>query len=176
MESLEKPVADRVLHAMAQAYPDRVDLSLLSMVMGCDMASLQRAVSELVTAGLAHARIVDGPNGGPRVEAAYISDQGMALACGLAHTNHETQAAVDRLEAGTLRQLLACRINASRLPAWQADELREALDRVSDQALIDAAKMWARQTVSDWRALLRALDDPPAAARREAAALSPRPQ
>ena len=39
VESLDKPVAERVLQAMAQAYPDPVDLSLLAMVMGCDESS-----------------------------------------------------------------------------------------------------------------------------------------
>lgn len=150
MKSLEKPVDDRILQAMAQAYPDAVDLSLLSMVMGCDVASLQAATRELVAAGLAHAR--DG-----KLDAPCITDRGMLVADGVATDADDAVALLDRVEAIALRQLLQRRIGASRLPEQQADELRGSLAAVSDSALVDAAKVWANQTVTDWRGLIRAM-------------------
>jgi hypothetical protein len=149
---LDKPVGDRVLQAMAQAYPDPVDLGLLSMVLGCDESALQQAMSELVGCGLAQARTVDDVGLGPWQSPA-ITDKGMAVADGLAASADEAAALLDRLEAAALRQLLAQRIRASRLPAPQADELRQSLQGVDDRTLVDAAKVWAHQTVSDWRAL-----------------------
>ena len=144
MESLEKPVVDRVLNAMAQAYPDPVDLCLLSMVMGCDVATLREATGALGQSGLAQ----DGPR---------ITDRGMAVASGFAADADEAAALLDRLEAQTLRALLALRVDGSRLSRAQADELRVSLNAVPDGALVDAAKVWAHQPVSDWRALIRVL-------------------
>ena len=153
VEALDKPVGDRVLQAMAQAYPDPVDLGLLSMVLSCDGAALQDAVSTLVHSGLARARSVSDPGGAMQWQSPGITDKGMAVADGLAANAEEATALLDHLEAAALRQLLTQRIRGSRLPATQAEELRESLDEVSDQALVDAAKVWAHQTVSDWRAL-----------------------
>src|SRR5262252_3706840 len=83
VESLEKPVVDRVLQAMAQVYPDPVDLVLLSMVMGCDIGALRSATVVLASEGLAQAQLVfEGPQTHP--EAQCITDRGMAVAYGFA--------------------------------------------------------------------------------------------
>jgi hypothetical protein len=156
VESLEKPVIDRMLQAMAQAYPDSVDLGLLSMVMGCDPASLQAAARQLVDAGLARARLVQDGNG-ERLDAPCITDRGMLVADGVATDANDAVSVLERVEAIALRQLLQTRIGASRLPDAQADELRGSLEAVSDSALVDAAKVWANQTVGDWRGLIRAM-------------------
>jgi hypothetical protein len=156
VESLEKPVVDRVLQAMAQAFPDPVDLALLSMVMGCDAAALRSATVELVQAGLAQAHVVaDG--GEMRPETACITDRGMAVAFGFAADAAGAAALLDRLEARTLRALLALRVGGSRLAPAQIAELRASLGAVPDAALVDAAKVWAHQPVSDWRALISVL-------------------
>jgi hypothetical protein len=156
VESLDKPVADRVLQAMAQAFPDPVDLHLLSMVMGCDVAALQATTTRLVQAGLAHARMV--PDGdGTTPEAPCITDRGMAVGYGLATDCDEAASLLERLEAQTLRALLAERVKGSRLPPAQVEELRVAIGAVSDRALVDAARVWAHQPVSDWRALVHVL-------------------
>lgn len=156
MESLDKPVGDRVLHAMAQAYPDPVDLYLLSMVIGSDQASLEATMASLVEAGLAQARlVVEGAE--EHLAAPCITDKGMLVADGMASDAEQAAALLDKLEADALRQLLSCRIGASHLPAQQADELRESLATVDDTHLVDAAKVWANQTVSDWRAFVRVM-------------------
>ena len=156
MEALEKPVVDRVLQAMAQAYPDAVDLYLLSMVMGCDVAALRAATAELVQAGLADAQAVaDGPD--VRPEAPRVTDRGMAVALGFAADADEAAGVLDRMEARTLRALLSLRVGGSRLAPIQVAELRASLTAVPDAALVDAAKVWAHQPVSDWRALVRVL-------------------
>ena len=155
-------MGDRVLHAMAQAHPDTVDTYLLAMVLGCDLAALQEAISALVRAGLAQAHsVVEG--GQAQLQAPRITDRGMSVACGMACTAAEAEAAAARLEAQALRQLLVARIAASRLPPPRTEELREALAAATDRALIDAAQVWAHQPVSDWRALLPALDAQPRA-------------
>lgn len=156
MESLEKPVGDKVLHAMAQAYPDPVDPYLLSMVMGCDSVSLETVMASLVDAGLAQARVVrEGAD--EHLEAPCITDKGMVVADGFASDADEAGAFLSKLEAQVLRQLLAHRIGASRLPQQQTDELRGSLASVSDADLVDAAKVWAHQTVSDWKGFFRAM-------------------
>jgi hypothetical protein len=156
VESLEKPVVDRVLQAMAQAYPDPVDLYLLSMVMGCDAAALRDATAALVDAGLAQARIVaDGTESRP--ETPCITDRGMAVACGYAQDAEDAAGVLARLETRTLRALLSARVAGSRMAAREAEELRASLETVSDAALIDAARVWAHQPVSDWCALLGVL-------------------
>ncbi len=81
----------------------------------------------------------------------------MAVAFGLAADADEAAALLDRLEARTLRALLAVRVKGSRLPEAQADELRASLGAVPDGALVDAAKVWAHQPVSDWCPLIRIL-------------------
>jgi hypothetical protein len=153
---LDKPVEDRVLQAMAQAYPDPVDLSLLSMVTGCDAARLQAAAAQLLHAGLARARSVVLA-GEEHLEAPCITDKGMAVADGLAADAEEAGALLDRLEAATLRELLGQRISASRLSPEQAEALRDALAEVTDRALVDAARVWAHQTVSDWAGFVRVM-------------------
>jgi hypothetical protein len=156
VESLEKPVGDRVLHAMAQAYPDPVDLGLLSMVLGCELPELKAATSELVKAGLAHGKVVfDGAE--PNLQTPVITDRGMAVADGLASDGTQAAALLAKLEADALRQLLAGRIRASRLPAQQADELGESLCAIGDTTLVEAGQMLAHQTVSDWRAFVQAM-------------------
>jgi len=162
VESLEKPVGDRVLQAMAQAYPDPVDLYLLSMVLGCEAASLQAITAELTHAGLAESCTPVKPD--VRADLLRITDQGMAVAFGLASDADDATRLLDRLEASTLRQLLDQRIGASRLPQQQVAELRGSVAKVSDSALVDAAKVWAHQTVSDWRALVRVMQPPSPAA------------
>lgn len=156
MELLEKPVGDRVLHAMAQAYPDPVDPYLLSMVMACDSASLKAAMTSLVDAGLAQARVVRA-GADEHLEVTFITDKGMVVADGLAADADEATAYLGKLEAQVLRQLLAHRIGASRLPQQQTEELRGSLASVSDADLVDAAKIWAHQTVSDWKAFFRVM-------------------
>jgi hypothetical protein len=160
VEALEKPIGDRVLQAMAQAYPDPVDLYLLSMVLGCEPLSLQATTAELVQAGLAMTLTLYESTDTQAAKLA-ITDKGMAVADGMATDAQDAAALLDRLEACALRQLLDQRIGASRLPTQQADELRGSLAQVSDGALMDAAKVWAHQTVSDWRALVRAMQSPP---------------
>ena len=149
VEALEKPVVDRVLQAMAQAYPDPVDLYLLSMVLGCDVAALRPAAAELVATGLAQAEASP--------EAPCITDRGMAVASGLAANADDASALLDRLEAQTLRALLSIRVRGSRLAPLQAAEVCASLLAVPDGALVDAARVWAHQPVSDWRALIRVL-------------------
>jgi DNA-binding MarR family transcriptional regulator len=161
VESLEKPVGGRVLQAMAQAYPDPVDSYLLSMVLGCEASSLHATTSRLVDEGLAESHPPADP-GDTRGETLTITDKGMAIADGLAADAADATALLERLEAAALRQLLDQRIRASRLPAAQADELRGSLGQVSDSALMDAAKVWAHQAVSDWRALVTVMQASPA--------------
>lgn len=156
MKSLEKPVGDRVLHAMAQAYPDPVDLSLLSMVLGCEQPSLETAMADLVASGLAQAVVVR-EGGVEHLDAPRITDRGMLVDDGLASDAREAGAVLRKLEADTLRQLLHCRITGSPLPAAAAEELRRSLNAVKDDALMDAATVWAHQNVSDWRAVLRVM-------------------
>ena len=60
MEVLGKPAAGSVLQAMAEAYPDRVDLGLLAVVLGCERPSVDAAVTELVSAGYACSAAPDG--------------------------------------------------------------------------------------------------------------------
>ncbi|RQP22128.1 hypothetical protein [Piscinibacter terrae] len=160
MESLEKPVdqpvGDKVLHAMAQAYPDPVDLYLLSMVMGCGQPELESTTAELVACGLARAgRVREGA--GEHLDAPCITDKGMVVADGLARDAREADALLRRLEAAALRQLLHRRIAGSKLAGAQAEELHRALDKVSDADLTDAATVWAHQNVSDWRALVKVM-------------------
>ena len=157
MESSDKPVGARILHAMAQAYPDPVDLYLLSMVMGCDAAALRVPAAELVEAGLAQAQQVLTEAGETRLEAPRLTDRGMAVAFGLAASAEEATALLARLEAQTLRALLTERVKGSRLPDDQTADLRVSLDAVPDSAMVDAATVWAHQPVSDWRALIRVL-------------------
>ncbi len=156
MESLDKQLRDTVLQAMARAYPDPVDLVLLSMVTGCEVAALEAETGELISAGLAQ-----GPHAGipawPRLQSAYITDRGMTVACSQATNESEASALVYKLEARTLRALLCARAYASRLPAAQINELCEAISNVPDGALIDAARVCAHQPVSDWRPLVQAL-------------------
>lgn len=156
MKSLEKPVGDRVLHAMAQAYPDPVDLYLLSMVMGCDQPSLQSTMAELVECGLAQARVVR-EGSGEHLDAPCITDRGMLVADGLASDAIEADALLRKLEADALRQLLYRRIKGSQLPQAQAQDLRRSMDAIPDTDLVDAAKVWAHQNVSDWRAFFRVM-------------------
>ncbi|WP_280150402.1 hypothetical protein [Piscinibacter sp. XHJ-5] len=142
---------------MTQAFPDPVDLHLLSMVMGCDVALLQSTTAELVQAGLAQARMVaDGD--GSRPEAPSVTDRGMAVGYGMANDGDDAATLLERLEAQTLRALLAERVKGSRLPPMQLQDLRVAIDAVGDRALVDAARVWAHQPVSDWPALLRVLE------------------
>jgi hypothetical protein len=81
----------------------------------------------------------------------------MAVVHGLAGDAEEAAAVLDRLEARTLRALLSRRVQGSRLSAAQREELCASLDAVPDVALVDAARIWAHQPVSDWRALIRVL-------------------
>ena len=153
MESLEKPVVDKLLQAMAQAYPDPVDLTLLLMVIGDEMPALQAATAELVHHGLAQARTLV-ESGEERLGSPCITDKGMAVADGLAADTDEAAALLDRLEAATLRELMGLRIGACALPAPQAKELRAAIFAMNDHALVDAGTVWAHRTVIDWRGLL----------------------
>ena len=159
----ESSVGTRILQAMARAYPDAVDLDLLSMVMGCDAAALHAAARQLVADGLARANEAAG--GGPsRLEPPCISDRGMLVADGIARDAADASCLLERVEAAALRQLLQRRIGASRLPPQQADELRGSLATVSDDALVDAAQVWAHQTVGDWRGVIHAIGGSAAAA------------
>jgi hypothetical protein len=160
VESLEKPVdppvGDKVLHAMAQAYPDPVDLYLLSMVMGCAQPDLETTTAELVACGLARAgRVREGAQ--EHLDAPCITDKGMVVADGLARDAREADALLRKLEADALRQLLHRRVAGSKLGQAQAEELHRALDKVSDADLTDAATLWAHQNVSDWRALVKVM-------------------
>jgi len=156
VESLDKPLRDKLLHAMAQAYPDPLDLGLLAMVLGCDKPSLEAEVESLVREGLALARDA-GPAVEPRWQAPFISDKGMAIADGLATSAEDATALLDHLEAAALRQLLVQRILGSHLPRQQMAELCSSLDAVRDAPLMDAARVWAHQTVGDWCGLLKVM-------------------
>lgn len=155
VDSLDKPLGDRVLQAMARAYPDPVDLVLLSMVTGCELAALQAQTAYFIRAGLAQTSAPADETSIP--QAARITDLGMALALGVATDAAHAAALLGRLEARTLRALLWARMQGSRLPAAQINDLRDAVAQVPDGALVDAARVWAHQPVSDWRALLRVL-------------------
>lgn len=156
MESLDRPVDDRVLNAMAQAYPDSVDPYLLAMVLGCDAATLAATMDSLVNTGLAEARVViDGTE--PRLQAPCITEKGMTVAGGRAGDSAAAAVALQHVEAATLRRLLALRVGASRMAAPQAVELQGALDILDDRALVDAAAVWAHQHVSEWSAVVGAL-------------------
>jgi hypothetical protein len=110
------PVGDKVLNAMAQAFPDPVDAYLLSMVMGCDRSAIDAAIQSLVDAGLAHARIVrEGTQ--DKLEAPSITAIGMLVAEGAARDAAQATAMLGHLEAETLRQLLAHRIDKMRRSA-----------------------------------------------------------
>lgn len=153
---VDQPVEDRVLRAMAQAYPDPVDLTLLSMVTGCEQRALEATTAKLVACGLARAeRVHEGA--AAHLNAPCITDKGMAVADGLARDAHDADLLLRKLEAEVLRQLLHQRVLGSRLGAVQAGELHRLLDAVSDCDLIDAATVWAHQNVSDWRALVQAM-------------------
>jgi hypothetical protein len=146
-------VGDKVLNAMAQAYPDSVDPYLLAMVLGCDTATLSATMDALVTAGLAQARVlIEGAE--PRLQAPCITEKGLTVAGGRAGDATEAAAALHRVEAATLRRLLALRIGASRMAASQVVELQGALDTIDDRVLVDAGAVLAHQSVSEWNALL----------------------
>jgi hypothetical protein len=155
VESLDKPLGNRVLQAMAQVYPDPVDLALLSMVTGCELGALQAQTARFIRDGLAQAPAAAGAPCPP--QSARITDRGMAVAYGLAIDAAHAAVLLARLEAQTLRSLLCARMQGSRLPNAQIDELRQAIAKVPDGALMDAARVWAHQPVSDWRALLKVL-------------------
>jgi hypothetical protein len=155
VELLDKPLRDTVLQAMARAYPDPVDLVLLSMVTGAEPAILQAETADLIHAGLALVAACAGAPTDPR--AVCISDRGMAVACGMATDSMQAKTLLGCLEAQTLRALLSARIGASRLPPMQREELRHAITKVPDSALMDAARIWAHQPASDWHPLVRAL-------------------
>lgn len=161
VESLEKPVGDRVLQAMAQAYPDPVDLGLLSMVMGCEIQVLREAVASLVQRGLARTRLTSPHGDAAAIAASVITDTGMAIADGMAQDAGDAAELLARLEASALRQLLVSRVRASRLPVPQAEELARSLHAVADQPLIEAGSLLAHQTVSDWRGVMHAMAGAP---------------
>jgi hypothetical protein len=137
---------------MAQAYPDPVDLHLLSMVMGCDVAVLRAGTAALVDAGLAHARIMAD---GPRVALHHRTRDGGGVR--LCENAADADAFLARLETRTLRALLWVRVAGSRMAPAEAGDLRASLEAVPDGALVDAARVWAHQPVSDWRALIGVL-------------------
>jgi hypothetical protein len=152
----DKPLRDTVLQSMARAYPDPVDLALLSMVTGSEPATLQAETDGFIRAGLAQPAAPRAA-ASPSPPAACITDRGMAVACGLVADATKATTLLERLEARTLRALLCARIRASRLPTAQIDELRQVIAKVPDGALMDAARIWAHQPVSDWRPLAWAL-------------------
>ena len=107
------PLGDKVLNAMAQAFPDPVDAYLLSMVIGCDRDAVESTIQSLVDAGLARARIVrEGAL--EKLEAPCITDIGMLVAEGAARDAAQATAMLGHLEAETLRHLLAHRIDRIR--------------------------------------------------------------
>jgi hypothetical protein len=102
----DQPAARSVLQAMAEAYPDRVDLGLLAVVLGCERAAVDAAVCELMAAGLAQDEAAaDSPQG----HAACITEGGMALASGQAQAGESAAEVVQRLEVNTLLQLASVR-------------------------------------------------------------------
>src|SRR5437867_3515117 len=82
VEAMEKPAASSVLQAMAEAYPDRVDMGLLAMVLGCEAGTVESMVGELTATGLADAD--SAPADTNSHPAPAITESGMAVACGLA--------------------------------------------------------------------------------------------
>ena len=119
VESLDKPVGEKVLHAMAQAFPDPVDPYLLSVVIGCDRVLIESSIRALVGSGLARARVVrEGAD--ERLDSPCITDIGMAVAAGMADDANQATTLLIQLEAKTLRQLDARRIGDSQRDAGEA--------------------------------------------------------
>ena len=158
---MEKPAASKILQAMAEAYPDQVDLYLLSMVLGREMAAVNAALADLVDAGLAQAA-TPATDGSMQQQAPCITEAGMAVACGQAEQWEAAPKVVARLEAMALRKLLCERVATSGLQPRQRRELRESLDRVTGDSLVGAAKIWAYRPVTDWAAFIQALSCPAA--------------
>jgi len=156
---MEKPAAGKILQAMAEAYPDQVDLYLLSMVLGREMAAVNAALADLVDAGLAQAATPTSDNS-MQQQAPCITEAGMAVASGQAEQWEAAPKVVARLEAMALRRLLCERVATSGLQPRQRRELRESLDRVTGDSLVGAAKIWAYRPVSDWSAFIQALGCP----------------
>jgi hypothetical protein len=158
VEALDKSAASKILQAMAEAYPDQVDLYLLAMVLGREMATVNAALSELVEAGLAQASAPT--QNSSQSQAPCITEAGMAVACGQADGWESAAAVVTRLEAVALRKLLCERVATSGLQPRQRRELRESLDRVTADSLVGAAKIWAYRPVADWLGFIRTLQCP----------------
>jgi hypothetical protein len=153
---MDKPAASSVLQAMAEAYPDRVDLGLLAMVLGCERSALDAALGELTAAGLAQ----DDSDERSMSHAPTITESGMAVACGHAPSWESAPDAVQRLQADALRQLMCQRVSASGLQPRMRRELRESIAGVAGDSLLSAAKIWAYRPVADWAALIQALRCP----------------
>ena len=109
MEALEKPAASKILQAMAEAYPDRVDLCLLAMALGREIAIVNAALADLVDAGLAQAAspAKDGSL------ASCITEAGMAVASGQARPWEAAAGVVARLEAMVVSKLQSLRRSAT---------------------------------------------------------------
>ena len=158
MEAMDRPVASSVLQAMAEAYPERVDMGLLAMVLGCERSIIETTVGELSAAGLAgdDAGAADAPSR----PAPVITEPGMAVACGLAQRWESPPHVLQRIEASALRGLMTARVGASALQPRQRRELRVSFVAATGESLLGAAKIWAYRPVAEWTGFIQALHTP----------------
>lgn len=94
----------KLLQRMGMAYPDRVHSEELSREMGFEGVRAVRAVRGLVEAGLITAHGSPGVDGMPGSEL-MLTENGMAVAFGLALAEADPRGAILTLEAQTVRQL-----------------------------------------------------------------------
>jgi hypothetical protein len=153
---MDKPAVSSVLQAMAEAFPDRVDMGLLAMVLGCETAAVEATVSDLAAAGLAE-EADSAPAETTTRQAPAITEAGMAVACGLAQPWESPAQALQRIEANGLRQLMTVRVAASPLQPRQRRELRDSIVGATGESLLGAAKIWAYRPVAEWMSLIQAL-------------------
>jgi hypothetical protein len=156
---MDKPAVSSVLQAMAEAYPERVDMVLLAMVLGCEAGAVETTVGELIATGMAEADATPAETTTLR-HAPAITEAGMAVACGQAQLWESPIHALQRIEADNLRQLMTARVAASPLQPRQRRELRESIVGATGESLLGAAKIWAYRPVAEWTAFIQALHCP----------------
>ncbi len=153
------PLRGRILHALAQAYPDPVDLRLLFTVWGCEASRIQSIAAELTSSGLACvaptvSTEAAAATGGQRF---CITELGLSVANGHAPDASSAREWIQRMEANTLRSLLRRRIVVAHQRDAHVPRLLSALDALDDAMLLDAARIWAGQRVDEWDVLAQAL-------------------
>src|ERR1043165_881158 len=155
VEAMDKPAVSSVLQAMAEAYPERVDMGLLAMVLGCEAGAVATTVDELVDGGLAEADSdAASADATTHRHAPAITEAGMAVACAQAQPWESPSHALQRIEADNLRQLMTVRVAASALQPRQRRELRDSIVAATAESLLGAAKIWAYRPVAEWSAFI----------------------